>query len=131
KGFESTKGFELVQDKYTDGSGSPSSGQIVFAADNGVEGPAVRTAMEDLFARVRNMKDVTSVQSPYDLGGEFQIASQGDQAGKIAFATVNMPEDIDFTSAANIAEEIRDNFPKIEGLQVEAGGYMFAEFEPP
>jgi RND superfamily putative drug exporter len=130
-GFESTDGFNLVESSFDDGSGSPVSGQIVFQADQGVDDPEVQQAMEDLFARVDEIDDVTSVQSPYAPGGQFQIASQGDAAGRIAFATVNLPEDIDFTSAADIGDQIRDELPEVDGLRIELGGFIFAEFEQP
>jgi putative drug exporter of the RND superfamily len=130
-GFESTEGFDLVESRFDDGSGSPVSGQIVFEADQGVDDPEVQQAMEDLFARVDEIDDVTSVQSPYAPGGQFQIASEGDAAGRIAFATVNLPEDIDFTSAADIGDQIRDELPEVDGLRIELGGFIFAEFEQP
>ena len=80
-GFESTEGFTLVESEFDDGSGSPQSGQIVFEAEQGVDDPAVRAAMEEMFAEVAEIDDVTAVQSPYAPGGEFQISSRGDAAG--------------------------------------------------
>ena len=130
-GFESTEGFTLVESEFDDGSGSPQSGQIVFQADEGVDDPAVQSAMEDMFAEVAEIDDVTSVQSPYDPGGEFQISTQGDEPGTIAFATVNLPEDIDFTRAGEIGDDIRDLIPDEGGVRVELGGFLFAEFEQP
>ena len=55
---------------------------------------------------------------------------QGAAAGTIAYATVNLPEDIDFTRAAEISDEIEELVPEQDGLRVELGGYLFAEFEP-
>jgi RND superfamily putative drug exporter len=130
-GFESTEGFTLVESAFDDGSGSPQSGQIVFEAQQGVDDPEVRAAMEGLFAEVAEIQDVTAVQSPYDDGGGFQIAGQGDAAGRIAYATVNLPEDIDFTRAGEIAKEIREQVPDVDGVRVEMGGLLFAEFEQP
>jgi RND superfamily putative drug exporter len=130
-GFESTEGFTLVEDQFSDGSGSPQTGQIVFQADQGVSDPAVQAAMEDLFAQVEEIDDVTSVQSPYGPAGAFQIAQSGPAAGTIAYATVNLPEDIDFTRAAEISDEIEALVPDQDGLHVELGGRLFAEFEPP
>src|SRR4026209_2333997 len=75
-GFESTAGFKLVESEFVDGSGSPQTGQIVFKAEQGVDDPAVRAAMEKMFAAVAKIDDVTSVQSPYAPGGEFQISSR-------------------------------------------------------
>jgi RND superfamily putative drug exporter len=130
-GFESTEGFNLVQSEFDDGSGSPQSAQIVFEAEQGVNDPAVRTAMQDLFTKIAGIADVTAVQSPYDPGGEFQISSRGDAAGRIAYATVYLPEDIDFARAAEIADEVRADIPDVDGVRVELGGFLFAEFEQP
>ncbi|MGQ0432489.1 MAG: MMPL family transporter [Microthrixaceae bacterium] len=130
-GFESTEGFTLVQSEFDDGSGSPQSGQIVFEAEQGIDDPTIKGAMEALFAEVAQIDDVTSVQSPYGPSGAFQVSSNGDAAGTIAFATVNLPEDIDFTRAADIADEIRGGLPTLDGLRVELGGLLFAEFEQP
>jgi RND superfamily putative drug exporter len=130
-GFESTEGFTLVESEFADGSGSPQSGQIVFEAEQGVDDPAIRAAMEAMFAEVADIDDVTAVQSPYAPGAEFQIAARGDAAGRIAYATVNLPEDIDFTRASDIGDELRELIPDADGLRVELGGFLFAEFEQP
>jgi RND superfamily putative drug exporter len=131
-GFESTEGFALVESEFDDGSGSPQSGQIVFQAAQGVDDPEVQAAMEELFDEVAQIDDVVSVQSPYAPGADtFQISTQGAAPGTIAFATVNLPEDIDFTRAADVGDEIRDLVPEVEGLRIELGGFLFAEFEQP
>ena len=131
-GFESTEGFALVESEFDDGSGSPQSGQIVFEAEQGVDDPEVQEAMEAMFAEVAEIDDVVSVQSPYAPGADaFQISTQGDAPGTIAFATVNLPEDIDFTRAAEVGDEIRELVPEMEGLRIELGGFLFAEFEQP
>jgi putative drug exporter of the RND superfamily len=131
EGFESTDGFTLVENEFDDGSGSPQSGQIVFEADQGIDDPEVRAAMEAMFAAVAAIEDVTAVQSPYAPGAEFQISNRGDAAGRIAYATVNLPEDIDFTRAGEIGDELRELTPAVDGLRVELGGFLFAEFEQP
>ncbi|HVM40230.1 MAG TPA: MMPL family transporter, partial [Acidimicrobiia bacterium] len=130
-GFESTDGFSLIESAFADGSGSPQSGQIVFEAEQGVDDPQVRAAMEGMLAEVADIEDVVGVQSPYEPGGEFQVARDGQSAGQIAYATVNLPEDIDFTRASDIGDELRDLMPAVDGLQVELGGFLFAEFEQP
>jgi putative drug exporter of the RND superfamily len=131
EGFESTDGFTLVESQFDDGSGSPQSGQIVFQAEQGVDDPAIREEMEALFAEVAEIDDVISVQSPYAAGGEFQVSTQGDAPGTIAYAIVNLPEDIDFTRAADVGDEIRELIPSTDGLRTELGGFLFAEFEQP
>jgi RND superfamily putative drug exporter len=87
--------------------------------------------MEKLFADVDEIEEVSGIQSPYAPGGEFQISSRGEAPGTIAFATVNLPEDIDFTQALEVADDIREQVPEVDGLQIELGGFLFAEFEPP
>jgi putative drug exporter of the RND superfamily len=130
-GFESTDGFTLVDSEFADGSGSPQSGQIVFEAERGVDDPSVRAAMEAMFAEVAAIDDVTAVQSPYAPRGEFQVSDRGEAAGRIAYATVYLPEDIDFTRAGEIGDELRELTPEVDGLRVELGGFLFAAFEQP
>ena len=131
-GFESTDGFTLVEERFEDGSGSPQSGQIVFKSERGVLDEDVKAPMEALFGAVAEIDGVVAVQSPYAPGvGAFQVSSQGEDPGSIAYATVNLPEDIDFTKATEIATEIRRLVPEVTGLQVELGGFLFAEFEQP
>ena len=131
-GFEATEGFVLVQEQFDDGSGSPQSGQIVFEAEQGVDDPEVRSQMEAVFAEVAGIDEVLGVQSPYAPGAElFQVSTRGDSAGKIAFATVYLPEDIDFTRASAIGDELRELTAEVEGVNVELGGFIFAEFEQP
>jgi RND superfamily putative drug exporter len=130
-GFESTEGFTLVEREFADGTGTPQTGQIVFAAEQGVDAPAVRAAMEEMFAEVAAIDDVTAVQSPYAEGAGFQVSTRGDSAGRIAYATVNLPEDIDFTRASEIGDELRELTPALDGLRVELGGFLFADFEQP
>ena len=131
EGFESTDGFTLVESEFDDGSGSPQFGQIVFQAEQGVTDAEVQAEMEDVFAAVEEIDDVTSVQSPYGPNGGSQISTQGEAPGTIAYAVVNLPEDIDFTRASDIADEIRDELPEIDGVTFELGGFLFAEFEQP
>ena len=130
KGFESTDGFELLQAEFPDGPASPQFGTIVFQAEQDVRDPAVREPMEALFEEVRQLEHVTLVESPYDPGGERQISTQGDAPGTIAVANVYLPEDIDFTAAEDVANEIDELLP-VEGVRVELGGYLFAEFDEP
>ena len=42
-----------------------------------------------------------------------------------------MPEDIDVPRASEIRDEINAETPQIDGLHVELGGSVFAEFEEP
>jgi RND superfamily putative drug exporter len=131
-GLESTAGFSLVKSEFTDGGGSPQTGQIVFAADQGVDDPEVRAAMATMLAEAATIDGVTAVQSPYAAGGQFQISDRGAAAGRIAYATVNLPEDIERSRASEIGNELRDLIPRgVEGLRVELGGRLFADFDQP
>ncbi len=131
-GFESTDGFALEKSAFADGSGSPQTGQIVFEAERGVNDPEVRAAMGAMLAEAATIDGVSAVQSPYAPGGQFQISARGGAAGRIAYATVNLPEDIDRSRASEIGDELRDLIPRdVEGLRVELGGRLFAEFEQP
>lgn len=127
---ESKQGFDIL-DEHFGGQGTGQTGTIVFRAEEGVDSPRVKAAMEALFEKVRTTEDVVRVQSPYEAGNEQQISQQGPGAGKIAYANVELPDDVSFPRAAEIGEQIEKDAPKIDGLQVERGGFIFAEFVEP
>jgi RND superfamily putative drug exporter len=127
---ESKRGFDVLDDAFS-GRGTGQTGTIVFSADQGVDDAEVRAAMQKLFDQVSAMPDVERVQSPYEPGGEQQVARQGAKAGKIAFANVELPDDISFPRAAAISKEIEERAPDLAGLRVERGGFIFAEFVEP
>ncbi len=126
---ESADGFDVL-DEYFGGQGSGFTGSIVFEADQGVGDPEVRAAMEALFARADAIEGVR-VTSPYSEEGAGQVSRQGDTAGRIAFATVGLAEDIDQVESAEIGAELAEARPDVDGLRVEIGGAALAEFEPP
>ncbi len=127
---ESKAGFDILDESFG-GQGTGLVGTIVFAAEQGVQDPAVRQAMEALFDKVAAIDDVDRVQSPYAAGAEQQIASRGPEAGKIAFANVELPDDTDFARGFEIRKEILASAPRIDGLRIELGGAIFAEFTQP
>ena len=131
---ESKTGIDILDAEFG-GQGSGIVGTIVFRADQGVEDPTVRDAMQKLFDKVATIEDVVRVESPYVEGGDSQIASEGADAGKIAFANVEMPDDIPLPRAEEIRDEIKDdieaNIAPIDGVRTELGGFIFAEFEEP
>ncbi len=129
-GAESTAGFETLRAEFG-GEGTGYTGTIVFRAEQGVDDPEVAAQMEALFADVAQMEGVVRVQSPYEPGGEQQIAAQGPNAGTIAYANVELPDDVDTVVANEISHAIRDQAPVIDGLEVERGGFIFADFEQP
>jgi RND superfamily putative drug exporter len=127
---ESKAGFDILDENFG-GQGTGQVGTIVYRADQGVRDPAVRQAMEALFRRVATMRDVNRVQSPYAEENAQQISSRGPHAGKIAFANVELPDDVDFERGFEIREQILEEAPRLEGLRLELGGAIFAEFEEP
>jgi RND superfamily putative drug exporter len=160
-GFESTRGFETLNEEFG-GVGAGIQGTIVFRADEGVDDPEVREAMDGLFAMITALADDPEVDvdehtafagltddqrqalkdadlgllrgmtvvSPYEPGPEPQIATEGPQAGKIAFATIEMPGD-DWEHAGTVGRALEEILPTADGLQVEIGGGAFGEFEEP
>ncbi len=55
----------------------------------------------------------------------------GADAGKVAFATVEVPRSIKLTDATHIGKQIKDLKPQQAGLQVYLGGRIFGDFQPP
>jgi putative drug exporter of the RND superfamily len=122
---ESKDGFDILDENFG-GEGTGQVGTIVFRAEQGVDDPAVREEMQALFDEVAQINDVTRVESPYEQPDRL-ISSDG----AIAYANVELPDDIAFSRAGEIRDEIREDVPEIEGLQIELGGFIFAEFDPP
>jgi RND superfamily putative drug exporter len=123
---ESKRGFDILDERFG-GLGGGQTGNIVFRADQGVEDPAVKAAMEPFFAEVAQLNNVQSVTSPYQPGGERQISQSGD----IAFAGIEAPFDASFEETAEVGRQIRELIPNVDGVEVELGGAAFAEFEVP
>jgi putative drug exporter of the RND superfamily len=127
---ESRTGFDILDDHFG-GEGTGINGTIVYQAPQGVEDPEIEQQMQRLFDQAAEIDDVVRVVSPYSEEGSRQIASEGPEAGDIAYAEVELPEDIDFTRAGEIRDEILADAPDIEGLRIEMGGFIFSEFEQP
>ncbi len=106
------------------------TGQVVFQADQGVDDPAVRSAMEALFGKIDAL-DGIEVISPYLTQGQI------DQSGTIAFAQLNITdrEQTDFLALADEVQDLDDPITegdgKVDGLTIEYGGDVFGEFEFP
>ncbi len=122
---ESASGFETLAE-YFPGASSVFGGQIVFETVDGVTSSKVAEPMTQLFDQVGEIKGVTVI-SPYTPFGAEQI----NDDGTIAFAQLNLADDIDETEAAAIGSDIDKLLPKVDGLRIEIGGNNFAEFEPP
>lgn len=128
-GTESQRGFDLLAKTGTAGGGF--DGTVVFLADNGIDDPAVQSAMTAMFDELATFEGVTGLTSPYSPEGAGQVAQQGPQAGKLAFARVQFSLDLQQADFIRLAEDTKELIPAADGLQVELGGQVFAEFEPP
>jgi RND superfamily putative drug exporter len=123
---ESKLGIDVL-DEHFEGQGSGWIGTIVFEAEQGVDDPEVERPMQAIFDDLAENDVVTKVASPYAEGGERQVSRDGT----IAYAEVEVPEDVEFTDIADVRDQLLEDFPEIDGLRVELGGFIFAEFEAP
>jgi RND superfamily putative drug exporter len=130
---ESRDGIELLQDRFG-GIGAGAQGSIVFEAEQGVDDPQVQRAVEELFDRAREL-DGIRVTSPYEPTAVGQVAQDGPLAGKVAYARVEISEDVEWVEAGDLGRELADRAERIEaevpGLRIEIGGEVLAGFEPP
>ena len=130
---ESRTGLEILDERFG-GFGAGQSGSIVLRADQGVDDPRVREAVEGLFDHAEAQDGVTVV-SPYSEQAFGQISEEGELAGRVAYARVEISEDITFAESGEIGGELADRAERLEeqipGLQVEIGGEVLAGFEPP
>ncbi len=129
-GYDSGTGFDILKAQFG-GANSGQGGTIVFKADQGVDDPAVKTAMEEFFGKVIAIDGVSRMETPYQPGGQRFISSNGAFSGKIAYANVEFPQDIDFGKLPAIKDEVLAAQPEIDGVQIELGGMIFASFEAP
>jgi putative drug exporter of the RND superfamily len=119
-GTDSQAATDLLQSRFPAQAGS--SADIVFKAGRGLQDPAVRGHLDDLFAQVTRVPQVAGVASPFAPGGRRQISPDG----KIGYAQVNLTVDqLAVTTATKdrLATLVRN--ANIKGLQVEGGGDVF------
>src|SRR5918994_4331866 len=124
---ESADAFDLLEERgFADRAGF--SGQIVFEAEQGVDDPAVRGAMEGLFAEVEATVPDVEVVSPYSPAGARQVAEDG----QIAYAEVNLADraDAGFREAADDIEAAGRDID-LEALDIAYGGDLFFDEEVP
>src|SRR3546814_3906920 len=74
--------------------------------------------------------DGMRVVSPFSEEGARQIATQGDEAGKIAYVDMEIPGD-EWEDAGAIGRTLEEILPSADGLQIELGGAAPGEFEEP
>ena len=128
--MESRDGFDLLDDEFG-GQGTGYRARSSSGPSRAWTTPRSNSRCRSCSTRVAGLDDVTRVESPYAEGGEQLIASQGPEAGLIAYANVELPQESDFARAAEIRDTILEEAPEIEGLRIELGGFIFADFEDP
>ena len=126
---ESARGIDILEDHFG-GFGGGFGGTIVFRTERGVTDPEVQQTMSQFFADVNELEEV-EVVSPYEPFGQRQIAQEGPLAGQLAYAMVDVGENVTIEEGADLTERVKDMEPDLEGVQVEYGGQLFAEFQPP
>ncbi|MCL1588515.1 MAG: MMPL family transporter, partial [Actinomycetia bacterium] len=126
---ESSEGLEILTSNFPSAGGD--QGTIVFRAEQGVTDPAVQASMSELFEAVKQVEGVVNVISPYSPMGASQVASDGESAGKIAYAQLILVAGTTTAEGAEIGENIAALAPEIDGLETALGGDMFREREPP
>ena len=122
---ESAEGFDLLAERF----GSEESGRngtIVVRSEGGFSS-AQQDALDAYFERL-DARDDMGVVSPFTAAGFRQLSPNGD----IAFASVALAAELDS------AEEFGEVFtqmkliePVVDGVQIEYGGEVFAEFAAP
>ena len=130
---ESTRGADILGAHFGN-LGATISGTIVFRAEQGVNNPTVRAAMTGLFDKVEAIEGI-DVASPYDPDGGRRVAARGPDAGRIAYADLEVSPDTTANDAAGIGLEIdrliNDGGLRADGVQVEIGGSWLAGRAPP
>ncbi len=137
---DSRDGFEALEEHFG-GLGSGFRGTIVFRSEAGVDDPAVRAAMEEMFREAAAYEGV-SLTSPYaatspipqapepgtpHMPGRPQVSADG----RVAFASLDLAPELDFNETSRLGGELAHLIPELPGLQVEIGGEALSEFEPP
>jgi RND superfamily putative drug exporter len=122
-GSESQKAIDLLEERGVD-ERTGFFGQVVFRAEQGVDDPAVREAMEGFFSGIESSVEGVEVTSPYDPENAHQIADRGD----IAYAEINFADrhGEEYTDDAKVIKDLREEV-NVQGLQIELGGFIFAE----
>jgi RND superfamily putative drug exporter len=126
---ESARGIDILEEHFG-GFGGGFGGTIVYRTNRGVTDPEVQQAMSAFFAEVDALEQVELI-SPYEPEGQRQVAQEGEHAGRLAYAMVEVGEDITIEESADLTDRVKEMAPEVEGVQIEYGGQLFAEFQPP
>jgi RND superfamily putative drug exporter len=105
------------------GDRAGSQAEIVFQSEQGVNDPAVKQAMEGVFAKIAGSVTDATLISPYQPDGARQVAP----GGKIAYAQVNFSDRSQeaYVDAGKVIKGYTSGV-EVPGLTIELGGDMFA-----
>ena len=112
---ESKRGFEILQDNFPQQQTSGDAASVVFRAEQGIDDPAVKAAMTEMFDGMRSIPGI-EVRSPYEPGGERQISENR----QIAYAGVGFP--LDYSQSDYQAAARHDPGPGARGDRRPPGG---------
>lgn len=122
-GTESTAAADLLKREFPAQPGEVDT--IVWRVEDGsVRDPEVRGQMVRMLAAVSKLPHVTSVQSPYDSGGEQAISG----SGRVAFAEVRFDQEGDQLATGTVTKVIdtAKSFAT-EDISVDLGGYAIGQ----
>jgi RND superfamily putative drug exporter len=117
-GAESQQAFDLMkQNGFGDRAGA--TVQLVVQSDAGVDRPEVRAPLEDVLAKIASSVSGAQIVSPFQAGGERQIAP----SGRIAYAEVNLSHRTyeEFRTAGDSIKRAAAGFT-VNGVRLEVGG---------
>ena len=129
---ESARGLDILEEHFG-GTGGGFGGSIVFLADGDVNDATIKEPIEAFLAEVGELDEFgeVTVISPYGPQGAQQISREGEFAGRLAFARVEVGDDVTVEDSAELKKQIDEIEPDIDGVQIEYGGQIFAEFAAP
>jgi RND superfamily putative drug exporter len=127
---ESARGFDILDTHFKGQAASGNGGSIVFKSTKPITDPSVQGPMSEFLDQVGAIKPLHLV-SPYSPAGQRQVASSGALAGRIAYASVDVPRSFTVEKSAKVAKQVKAMAPTVPGLQIEYGGQIFAKFAAP
>lgn len=123
---ESARGYRLLAESF----GAEQSGRtatIVVAAAPAALDIDARAELSSYFTAL-DARDDLEVASPFSPENAWQISPDGE----VLFASLTLSSDLNTAEEFSaLFDELVDTAPSIEGIEIEYGGEVFAEFEAP
>lgn len=124
-GTDSQTAADLLSNRFPVEAGS--TGDIVFKSASGIENPQTHQSLVELFNKVRQVNQVTGIQSPYNSVNRNQLSPDGD----IGYAVIHFNAIVTGVTpqTLNQIQTLATNTNR-NGLEVEIGGGVFSSFRP-